>query len=352
MKSAELPFNEDMRLESLRRMQLLSTPAEADFDRVTRTAADHFDIPIVLVSLIDQNRQWFKSRHGLEVCETSRDVSFCAHAILGEDILVIADTRADERFADNPLVTGEPHVGSYAGLPVTNGEGFKVGTLCLIDHHPRQFTPGDTARLQDFGRWLQLVFENRDLGESQMALLAELGESRRDALIDPLTQVWNRRGFSSLMSRELAKAARERAPAALVMIDIDHFKKINDDWGHPVGDQALVLLVQVLRQQLRSYDVLARLGGEEFGVILSGGDRESVGRIAEKLRAAVEAGAVLPNGARFTISLGTAWSDGTEAGLDEAALVARADKALYAAKAGGRNRVVAAERLAMPASGD
>ena len=140
MQTAPLPSNESERLQALRSLDL-DDQSEERFDRVTRLAAEIFKAPIAFVSFIERDRQWFKSRIGLPVVETPRDVSFCAHAILGEDTLVIPDTHQDPRFADNPLVTGNPFVGSYMGQPLRAPDGEKIGTLCIADHEPRNFTP-------------------------------------------------------------------------------------------------------------------------------------------------------------------------------------------------------------------
>ncbi|MNS09163.1 Autoinducer 2 sensor kinase/phosphatase LuxQ [compost metagenome] len=143
------PANEADRLASLYSLRLLDTPHEERFDRVTRLARYLFDVPITLVSLVDVNRQWFKSCQGLDVSETERDISFCGHAILEPGPLVIVDATADPRFADNPLVVGEPHIRFYAGHPLKSPDGHAVGTLCLIDMKPRAFGPEAIGALAD-----------------------------------------------------------------------------------------------------------------------------------------------------------------------------------------------------------
>lgn len=145
MTPAPTPSNDADRLQSLRALLILDTPPEERFDRITSFAAQEFDVPIVLVSLVDGDRQWFKSRVGLEACETPRDISFCGHAILSPDTLVVHDARDDARFADNPLVTGPPHIRFYAGAPLTLPNGHAVGTLCLISPHPRGYDALDRA---------------------------------------------------------------------------------------------------------------------------------------------------------------------------------------------------------------
>jgi GAF domain-containing protein len=147
MLAAPIPDNDQERLAALRELLILDTPPEERFDKVVRFAAEEFDMPIALLSLIDENRQWFKANVGLDTCETGRDISFCGHAILQPDIFVIPDARADQRFADNPIVTGEPYVIFYAGAPLTLASGFAVGTLCLIDHKPRELDATELAIL-------------------------------------------------------------------------------------------------------------------------------------------------------------------------------------------------------------
>lgn len=137
MLPAPIPDNDDERLSALHALLILDTPPEQRFDRIVEFAAQEFDVPIALISLLDRDRQWFKSRFGLTVCETSRDISFCGHALTGDDILVVPDARVDERFVDNPLVTGDPFIRFYAGAPLIMPSGYVMGTLCLIDRRTR-----------------------------------------------------------------------------------------------------------------------------------------------------------------------------------------------------------------------
>jgi len=146
---APLAIDEEQRLRALQDMQILDTPPEERFDRYTRIAAELFDVPVALVSLIDRDRQWFKSNHGLEVAETPRDSAFCAHTILDREVLQVADTLQDARFADNPFVTGDPRVRFYAGAPLAAADGSLVGTLCLIDRRARQLDDQQLGLLRD-----------------------------------------------------------------------------------------------------------------------------------------------------------------------------------------------------------
>ncbi|KPQ29015.1 MAG: His Kinase A (phospho-acceptor) domain/PAS fold/Histidine kinase-, DNA gyrase B-, and HSP90-like ATP [Marinobacter excellens HL-55] len=164
MRTPDRPQNETLRLSALEAAQLLDTPPEERFDRITRLAATTFDVPICLVSLIDRDRQWFKSCYGLGVRETARDISFCGHAILGADTFVVENALQDERFADNPLVTGEPDIRFYAGAPLGDRNGLHLGTLCLIDRKPRTFSSDDQRTLRDFADLVEREFQYQELG--------------------------------------------------------------------------------------------------------------------------------------------------------------------------------------------
>lgn len=163
MQVAAIPDNESMRLAALYELLILDTPPEERFDRIAAFAAHEFDVPIAVITLVDAQRQWFKARVGTEVCETGRDVSFCAHAILQEHIMVVPDALDDPRFADNPLVTGEPHIRFYAGAPLTMPSGLRLGTLCLIDRRPRALDALD----------LGILGTLRDLAVMELARMEE-----------------------------------------------------------------------------------------------------------------------------------------------------------------------------------
>jgi GAF domain-containing protein len=173
MLEAPLPPDEPQRLQALHALGLLDTPPDERFERIVRVARELLDMPMVLVSLVDAQRQWFKARCGLQLEETPRRVSFCAHAILTPDALVVPDTHADPRFADNPLVTGEPQVRFYAGQPLRAPDGSRVGTLCVLDTQPRQLGPREQRQLADLGAWVEGELQTLSLRQALAALLRQ-----------------------------------------------------------------------------------------------------------------------------------------------------------------------------------
>ena len=170
MQAPVFPENELQRLQALRERTLLDTPDEERFDRLTRLAQQMFGCQIALVSLVDAKRQWFKSRQGLDACETGRDVSFCGHAILGDEIFLVADASKDMRFADNPLVTGGPCIRFYAGAPLRTADGYRIGTLCIIDAKPRHMTEQELHNLRDLADCVENEINQVEIQQQKQAL--------------------------------------------------------------------------------------------------------------------------------------------------------------------------------------
>ena len=272
MKTPDIPPDEDARLAELRSLNVLDTIAEERFDRLTRMARRLFGVDVALVSLVDENRQWFKSCAGMELSETPRDISFCGHTILGDGAFVIPDALQDERFCDNPMVAGPPHVRFYAGCPLRGPGGRKLGTLCIIDSKPRAFSDEDVEMLVD------------------LALMVEREFSAIEwATVDELTGLSNRRGFMMLAQHSLQLCMRQNIPAALVFIDLDHLKQVNDQLGHAEGDWVLVTFAQHLMKAFRSSDVVARLGGDEFLVLLTNHSEAAAEKAMARLQRALDA---------------------------------------------------------------
>ena len=157
------PDNEQERLIALQELEILDTLPEERFSRITRIAKTVFNVDIATISFIDAERQWFKGMQGLDACETSRNVSFCGHAILNDDVLVISDATQDKRFSENPFVTGDPNIRFYAGMPITGPRNHKVGTLCVIDRKPRQFSEADKQLLKDLASWVEIELNSKKM---------------------------------------------------------------------------------------------------------------------------------------------------------------------------------------------
>ncbi|MDJ0701149.1 MAG: sensor domain-containing diguanylate cyclase [Woeseiaceae bacterium] len=252
------PLDETTRLMSLHSLRILDTAPEERFDRITRMAQRLFGVEICLISLVDSNRQWFKSKQGLGACETERGISFCGHAIHDEKVFLVCDASKDPRFLDNPLVTGDPSIRFYAGCPIRGPHGHRIGTLCLIDSNARTMTVEQQETLRDLAAMV----------EDELMLVSQ-------STIDDLTKVSNRRGFHNIARHMLSLCRRVKTPAELMFFDLDGFKHINDTLGHEAGDAILKRFAKLLTKCFRSADVVARLGGDEFVVLMAGADIES-----------------------------------------------------------------------------
>ncbi|MFY8273464.1 diguanylate cyclase [Pseudoalteromonas sp. SSDWG2] len=272
MSGHNLSYDEKARLEALQLLQLLDTPAEERFDRITRIAKRMFGVPTVLITLVDADRLWFKSIQGLDVKEAPRSESLCACAITEDAPLVVANTLQDERFAHTPLVTNYPNIRFYAGCALRAPSNHKIGTLCLIDSQPREICDEDTAMLQELASLVEQEFKATTL-----------------STIDELTNISNRRGFMQLAQQALAHCEREQQTACLLFFDLDGFKQINDTLGHAVGDEVLIAFAQIMSRSFRTSDVFARLGGDEFVVLLTNTTESELHYVLDRLQQAVDA---------------------------------------------------------------
>ncbi|HBU8525004.1 GGDEF domain-containing protein [Klebsiella aerogenes] len=251
MQVPGIPDNEEQRLKSLCITGLLDTRDDERFERLTRLAQRAFQVPIALISLLDRERQWLLACQGIGVRETPRNISFCGHAILQEGPFIIHDAAADERFRDNPLVIGEPHIRFYAGQPVSLQDGTVAGTLCLIHTSPRDFSDEDIASLRDLASIVEDEFHAISM-----------------AMTDSLTGIPNRRGFYHAGEKLFRAMNWQNASFSLIYFDLDKFKPVNDLWGHAEGDEVLRVFSGFLHQHLEPGEIAGRLGGDEFAALI------------------------------------------------------------------------------------
>lgn len=265
MIKPKMPADELKRMETLRNLKILDTPPEERFDRVTRMAQRVFGTPIALVSIVDENRQWFKSRQGLEATETPREISFCGHAILENKIMVVADASKDERFNDNPLVTEDPNIRFYAGYPIGAPDGTRMGTLCVIDDQPREFSKDDLRLLRELGQMVEEEFITTALSTT-----------------DAVTGLSNFYGFEMLGSKLLKVCERLGQSLSLLMYRFE----VSDA---SQADVAATEVAHMLLSTFRESDVVARLSSDVYVVLLAGVDLHGAQRAQERFEETVSA---------------------------------------------------------------
>ncbi|MBD2507410.1 sensor domain-containing diguanylate cyclase [Nostoc muscorum FACHB-395] len=326
---APLYKNEAERLKALTDYNILDTLPEQAFDDLTAIAAYVCKTPIALISLVDADRQWFKSNIGLKVRETPRESAFCSHAILQpENILVVPNAIKDARFANNPLVKSNSKIRFYAGVPLVTPNGFPIGTLCVMDTVPRQLSYQQLDALRRLTRQaiaqMELIQEIRNRKQSEI-------EGRQLSLTDDLTGLHNRRGFFVMAEQELKIAHRMRLLCWVIFIDLDGLKQINDTLGHDMGDALIVDAGQLLKQSFRNSDIVARLGGDEFIVFIS-----SYFKDADSIQAYLQVNIANFNQEQnrsyeLSMSMGIErYSPGSNMSLEQ--LIARSDELMYAHK--------------------
>ncbi|MFB6345302.1 MAG: diguanylate cyclase [bacterium] len=458
-ESFPVPDNEEERLEELNRFQILDTPPEESFDRLTNLAVDIFDVPIALVSLIDDDRQWWKSCIGVDERQTDRELAFCNYPVAKQETLVVEDASEDDRFTDNELVTGEMNIRFYAGAPMMTDSGHALGTFCLIDTEPRELTESEISQLEALAEEAfsqmelrltknKLQERNEDLRvkERSLSSIKEgititdptrpdnpivyvntgfetiTGYSEEDALgrncrflqgqetseekLEKIRRAIKNRESISLRLRNYRKSGemfwnhlsihpvqnddgklthfvgiqqditdliemeqaleikanydeltglfnrgtllnaiqdlfkQSRSQGTLILIDLDHFKDINDEFGHVTGDRVLETVGTIIDEETREEDLIGRYGGEEFGIYLKQSSLQEGTELAERIRTQLEqTNHTAESGESFTVtgSFGITLTDPENDDLE--VLLKRADEALYEAKSEGRNQI-------------
>jgi len=317
-----LPPDERQRLRDLERQGVLDHPGDEHFDRLVTLTASVLDAPIALISLVDRDRQWFLARHGLEIKETPRQMAFCAHAIAGDETLVVPDASQDHRFNTNPLVTAEPNIRFYAGTPLQSREGHNLGTLCVIDREPREFGPKQVTLLQELA---QLVLRELEL--------------RRKLTVNPLTGLANRGSFLEQAQPELQRARAELHPLAMLVLELDQFNQVRIRWGLEVSDQALHDVAACLQAQHRPQDLLGQIGDQAFAMLMVDVDQAAAMERAEAIRTGIAdlGGAFRSSGHQLSASGGLTLLAPDD--LRPQDLLLRAERALFLAQTNGRNQI-------------
>lgn len=319
--SAEALRKEAARLQALEKLDLLDSPRDPGFDRFVRLIQEMFSVEIGIVSFIDGHRQWYKASAGMPVDELPRQDTFCRYVLESEDPLIVQDALLDERFSHHPVVLNPPHIRFYAGFPLKTDEGLVVGTICAIDSKPRSFGKRDMR-----------VFEELAGAVMDRVALAKL------ATTDGLTGLMTRRSFEEEAHRLISQALRHRQEVSCIMLDVDHFKSINDRFGHQTGDEVLKAVASTCKAQLRAGDLFGRLGGEEFAAILPHVGRESALATADKLRQAVASATIDGPAGPLSVTASFGVTSTSIIAKDVDTLVSQADAAMYRAKEAGRNR--------------
>ena len=329
-----------LKIANIHSLDLFYTPLEERFERITRLARRALQVPVAAISLLNEDKQWFKSAAGWGISELPRDQAICRLAVETGQTLVIGDTLEDPRVATLPIVASAPRFRAYAGQPLLGEHGACIGTFCVFDLKPREFSAADRQALTDLAALAQRELHSDQLTSAHAALTSKLGMARREALMDPLTHLWNRRGASVLLKGAFATADQRGTSLALALLDLDNFKRVNDNHGHQTGDEVLRRVASRLLSAVRGDDAICRLGGDEFLVLMADTDANIANRAAERIRHAITDSPIpTRDGAMsMSVSVGCTIRQARDATAVEA-LLERADQALMQSKAAGRNRV-------------
>ncbi len=273
MLAPEIPKDEQKRIKKLYALNILDTAAEERFDRLTRLAKRIFNADISIITLVDSDRQWFKSttQPNSLPAETTRDISFCAHAILGNEAMVVEDASLDERFKDNPVVVNDPKIRFYAGYPLRMNNGSALGTLCILASEPRQFSAEDLHILNDLGV----------MAEQEIATI-------QSSTLDDLTKISNQRGFLEYAGHSYTVSKRKGVQCSLLLLSLNNLDRIVEKFGQTKSKLVLVSFTDLLREVFRDSDIFGRIDNNEFAVFMLESDDANAKAALIRLHNALE----------------------------------------------------------------
>jgi len=323
---------------------MLEDLEDPSFDQVIEIASIICDAPVALISLVGRDRQWVKSTKGLDGNRGSLDLSICQDAFLQPGLFFVPDATQDPRFANTPMVACAPHLRFYAGVQLKSQQGHHLGTLCVLGLQPRELDERQCFVLQTLANQvvnnLEMQLTHHKQAEVMRDLKIKQHELSKQVATDPLTNLLNRRGFEQRLNQELALIKRGAPSSALLSIDIDHFKKVNDKLGHTAGDQVLSRFSELCRQVFREADVICRWGGEEFLVMLPGATVAEAQHAARRLNELLAINPMIDGiSPSLFITVSTGINALTALSTTDSSL-RRVDELLYQAKKQGRNRTV------------
>jgi diguanylate cyclase (GGDEF)-like protein len=337
--------DETTRISALATTRLLETPDNYAFDCAANIGAQLFNVAFCTLVLVGSEPAASSPDVDLTGDEMWSAQRFCRCVVESDETLVIQSNAVDAGFGQSAFVHEASRIKFYAGYPIHAANGAVLGTLCLINFEPIEFGYTQLQLLRELAFLTELSLCARRIGTAQKALIAKLDVARRESLVDPMLRIWNRGGITSILDQLHETSVERHATFSICMIDIDRFKRVNDQCGHIAGDSVLKDVSRVLQAGLRPDDELGRYGGEEFIAILPDTNTLSAERLAIRLNKAV---AELRAGTstvpiRCTVSIGIAERAPHQFETVQS-LIHRADSALLLAKQSGRNRVVVGQQ--------
>ncbi len=338
------PEFEQQKSEIFQRYRILRGDHAHDAVCLADTIAMALGVPYVYVALYKRYREKYYCAHGLSGHPAEDVDTYFARVHLSQKSFYVHNVCTEEYFTAGVEELDLPHFKSIAGIPLADPQGKKFGTLCVAHTEAHEFSARDRRLLDGFARVVSNDICVRSAAHYAVEDLVQLEKDKCDlfelATLDPLTQALNRRSFEKFANREFARFQRESTRLGVLMLDIDHFKSVNDTHGHAVGDLVIAKLVSVITKSLRVEDLVGRLGGEEFAVVLVETDGANAEAVANRIRNEIKQVEFPGSTGPFSITISIGVSEPVPYDQDIACALNRADEALYIAKQTGRDRVV------------